>query len=312
MTDFPAGVARPPGVNNAVKPDLDAQIHAAEMAVVERDQRVRSGVDTLKERVMRKRGIALALAGGGALLLAGLWRARRSHKASVAPAAYPSSSSTWLKAFGLMLPWLPGAAQWALPGGLQARLVRLALPMLGQLVAGRQSPNVARHQLTRPPVKSADQIDLPRYLGRWYEVSRLPTRYEKRCAADVMATYTQDRQGLISVVNSCRRSNGRMMVARGSARIVAGSGNARLKVSFVPQTLRVVPFFWADYWVLMVDDDYRYALVGTPDRRNLWLLSRTPALSAADQDRLIDYARGQGYDTTALISTPRLGDDSLR
>ena len=314
MTDLPPGAVSSHATRGADKSgvDLDAQILAAEMAVIERDGRVRSGVEAVKERVLRKRGVAFAVAGGGALLLARLWSMRhRDKEAPAAPAARKSTGSTLLKALAFLLPWLPGAAHRILPGGTSGRLIGLALPMLGQFVGARQTQGAARSQIKRPPVKSAEHIDLPRYLGRWYEVARLPTAYEKRCAADVLATYTQAGQGLISVVNSCRRSNGRMVAARGIARVVAGSGNARLKVSFAPKALRALPFFWADYWVLTVASDYRCALVGTPDRRSLWLLSRTPSLSGADQQRLIDYAREQGYDTTALISTPRLGDDGV-
>lgn len=318
MTDLRAEAGRLPSDRPAALSgaELDAQIRAAELAVIQRDERVRRRIDVVQERIQRKGSVGLALgglAGGAAWLLARLWRARHKPHPPVPVADPPQSTgSPLLKALALLLPLLTGAARRGLPGGTPAGLMAMALPMVGQFVTARRAQGARRASLAGPPVRSAAQFDLQRYLGRWYEVARLPTPYEKHCAADTMASYANAGRGRLSVVNSCRRSNGRRSSAHGVARVVEGSGNARLKVSFAPPLLRALPLAWRDYWVLLVDDDYRYALAGTPDRRGLWLLSRTPSLTRADQQRLLDHARAQGYDTGALVSTPRLGADDVR
>ena len=289
--------------------DLDAQILAAELAVIDRDEQVRRGIETIKERVRSKSGMVLALAGGGAFLLNRLMSGRKK-----TPGVVPGQprGSSLLKAWTMLWPLLPAAVQRAIPGGAGGRLIGLALPILGQLFVGRQAA-IAESQTPRlPPVRSAERINLGRYMGRWYEVARLPTVNEKNCVADVVTAYAQSGHGLISVLNTCRRRNGRTASARGVARVVGGSRGARLQVSFAPPLLRWLPLAWSDYWILLTADDYRYALVGTPDRRRLWLLSRSPALSQADKERLIDHAQTQGYKTELLVSAPCLGGDDRR
>jgi len=86
---------------------------------------------------------------------------------------------------------------------------------------------------------------------------------------------------------------------------VPGSHGARLEITFAPLWLRWLPWVWADYWILYVDDDYRSAVVGTPDQRHLWLLARAPRLEATDYQRLVDQASAQGYDTARLALTPQ-------
>ena len=76
-------------------------------------------------------------------------------------------------------------------------------------------------------------------------------------------------------------------------------------MSFAPPWLRWLPWAWADYWILDVDPHYRCALVGTPDRRHLWMLSRAPSLSSAGMQRLLEQAQAQGYDISRLQLTPQ-------
>ena len=75
----------------------------------------------------------------------------------------------------------------------------------------------------------------------------------------------------------------------------------KLEVTFVPPWLRWLPLVWADYWVLALDDDYQWAMVGQPGRKFLWILSRTPQLDAATFERLKAQAVTMGYDLSALI-----------
>jgi apolipoprotein D and lipocalin family protein len=299
--------------STAAPADLDEQIQAAEQAVIERDQRVRRG---LRQVVARARGhlaqgvgVGLAIGAGTLLLSRLLPRAGGGASVPPAPAPAPAGGLSLAKALALLWPVLPGGLHAALPRGVPELLFGLVLPALGPLFRRRseaQPDGAWGQERSRAAVKSAVQVDLSRYLGRWYEIARLPSRFEKRCAANAMATYgLLGRRGGIGVLNQCQAAKGRSVSVRGVARVVEGYGNARLEVSFAPRLLRWLPWAWGDYWVLKVADDYRYALVGTPNRKNLWLLSRTPAMADADLERLLNDAGEQGFDTARIMLTPQ-------
>ena len=151
-----------------------------------------------------------------------------------------------------------------------------------------------------PPPATVAQVDLDRYLGTWFEVARLPNPeedgYGRRCV-DVTATYARRRDGTVDVLNVARNANGgmRSTSVHGTARPVDASG-AKLVVTFFR-------LFNGDYWVLGLDPEYRWALVGTPRRRRLWLLSRTPRLGQTEYDRALAIAAAQGYDATRIVPT---------
>ena len=100
---------------------------------------------------------------------------------------------------------------------------------------------------------------------------------------------------------------GELQESIGEAVPVEDSGNARLKVTFLPEGLRWIPFTRGDYWVLRVDPEYHTALVGDPDREFLWLLHRDPTIDPALRADFLASARAQGYDLSALIDTPHTG-----
>ena len=147
-------------------------------------------------------------------------------------------------------------------------------------------------------------VDLPRYAGLWYEVARLPNRFEEKCAGDVTAEYTPKGPDRLKVVNRCRKKDGRMTEAVGEAKLADGGGpNSRLKVRFAPAFLSFLPFVWGDYQIIELAPDYSYAVVGAPDRKYLWFLSRTPRLDEGTYQRLTGAARAQGFDVSKLIRT---------
>jgi apolipoprotein D and lipocalin family protein len=150
------------------------------------------------------------------------------------------------------------------------------------------------------PVQAIPALDLERYAGLWHEVARLPNRFQKRCVGDVTASYDL-LDGAIRVVNTCRVADGTRIRAEGRARLARRDGPAsRLKVRFAPALLSFLPMVWADYWVLDLTDNYDAALVGTPDRRYLWVLSRRPELDSATYSRLVGTAARQGFDIARL------------
>lgn len=146
-------------------------------------------------------------------------------------------------------------------------------------------------------------VDLERYLGTWFEICRLPLRWEDAEASDITATYGLEPDGTIRVENRCLDRNGKSDRAVGVA-TPQDTTNAVLKVSFLPQYLRWIPFTEGDYWVLAIAPDYSVALVGTPDRKHLWLLARHPALPTEIVDNYLAAARAQGFVLDTLI-TPR-------
>jgi apolipoprotein D and lipocalin family protein len=164
---------------------------------------------------------------------------------------------------------------------------------------------------SRGPVRPVPDVDLARYAGRWHEVARFPNRFQAKCARETTADYELLPGGQIRVVNACRRADGDTMRAEGRARLARTGGPAsQLKVRFAPRFLSFLPFVWGDYWILDLTDDYRAALVGSPNRDYLWILSRTPRLDEATYQRMVDTAAAQGFDVARLVMSPAQSGDA--
>jgi apolipoprotein D and lipocalin family protein len=157
------------------------------------------------------------------------------------------------------------------------------------------------------PLTVVDNLDPARYRGRWYEIARLPNRFQDKCVGDVIAEYQPRAEGGFVVVNRCRTASGEISDASGIARPVSGAPSSVLQVRFAPAILSFLPMVWGDYQVLALDDEHSYSLVGTPDRKYLWILSRTPQLETGQYDRLVERARNQGFDVTKLTRTSQSG-----
>jgi apolipoprotein D and lipocalin family protein len=144
-------------------------------------------------------------------------------------------------------------------------------------------------------------VDLHRYAGLWYEIARLPQRFEKRCT-NVTAEYRPLADGQIEVINTCRKGSaeGPEEKVRGKARVVDSETNAKLKVEFQWP-------FEGDYWILTLDPEYQFALVGSPDRKGLWVLSRQPHLGHPTLPNLVEIARQKGFAVEKLIYTEQSG-----
>lgn len=158
------------------------------------------------------------------------------------------------------------------------------------------------------PVTAIPALDLNRYLGKWYEICRLPLKWEDEAAADITARYSLEPNGTVRVDNRCFNAEGKPTQALGEATPV-NDGKSQLKVSFLPEGLRWVPFTKGDYWVLKLDPGYRLSLVGTPDRNHLWLLAREPNVDEAEKAAYLAEARRQGFDLSRLITPKHTGRD---
>jgi len=137
-------------------------------------------------------------------------------------------------------------------------------------------------------------VELEKYLGKWYEIAHLPFRFEDDCT-DITATYSLSKDGNVSVLNECLK-DGKQKEAKGKAKVVDKNTGAKLKVIF----------FWpfsADYWIIDLGKDYDYAVVGTPNRKYLWILSRTPQMDDKLFSQLIESAKSKGFIVNNLIKT---------
>ena len=151
------------------------------------------------------------------------------------------------------------------------------------------------------PNRPVPTLDLHRYAGQWHEIARLPMYFERKCIGAVVATYTPNPDGTIHVHNTCRTAKGRKSVD-GVARI-KGDQPAALEVRFAPAWLTWLPMVWGDYWVIEVDADYRWAVIGGPDRKQLWILSRQPTMDGSLLRILTERSRQRGYPVDQLIMT---------
>ncbi|WP_038615456.1 lipocalin family protein [Dyella jiangningensis] len=163
-------------------------------------------------------------------------------------------------------------------------------------------PSLADGLVNRP----IPQIDLVRYAGHWHEIAHLPMVFQRQCIDHVTADYTLRPDGKLDVRNVCRTRHDIADVAEGLARPGKGGAGA-LEVRFAPAWLAWVPFVWADYWVIDLDPDYGWAVVGSPSRKYLWILSRTPRMDKSLFDELCDRAVLRGYAVDKLIMTGPLG-----
>lgn len=146
-------------------------------------------------------------------------------------------------------------------------------------------------------LETVDFVDLGRYVGQWYEIARYHHRFQEGCVGS-RATYTLRDDGKIGVINECydKSFSGKLRSVKGKAWVVDKETNARLKVSF----------FWpfaGDYWIIDLGRNYEYAVVGHPNRKYLWILSRTPDMDEEVYQAILTRLQKQKYDTTKLIKT---------
>ena len=153
------------------------------------------------------------------------------------------------------------------------------------------------------PLVTVPAVDLDRYTGRWYEIAKIPNRFQRQCVSDTSANYARNADGTIAVVNHCRTTDGRFDEAHAIARVADSGTNAKLQVSFF-SLLGWRPI-WGDYWVLALGPDYEYAVVGEPGRQYGWILARTPTLPAATREAIDHQLRVHSYDPALFENSPQ-------
>jgi apolipoprotein D and lipocalin family protein len=148
--------------------------------------------------------------------------------------------------------------------------------------------------LTNNSLEVVPKVELEKYLGKWYEIARLPAKFQEGCN-ETTATYTLLGNGNISVLNECKK-DGKVKRAKGKAKVVDKTTNAKLKVTFFWP-------FYGDYWIIKLGDYYEYSVVGTPDRKYLWILSRKPEMDNTLFSELTQFAKSKGFEVVNLIGT---------
>ena len=148
-------------------------------------------------------------------------------------------------------------------------------------------------------VETVDHVDLERYMGRWYEIALIPNWFEKKCVSGATADYSLMKNGMVRVVNRCMTSNGPSEVV-GVAWVVDKESQSKLKVSFFPLA-RYFKWFGGDYYILFVDENYTFAVVGSPSLKYLWLLARETTVSSNAYQTFLAVAKKNGYDTEKIM-----------
>jgi apolipoprotein D and lipocalin family protein len=152
----------------------------------------------------------------------------------------------------------------------------------------------AQNDMKKAPPVTVDYVDLQKYSGLWYEIAKIPNSFQDQCKYGTTAEYIIDKGGDITVINKCYQEEGKLDVAEGVANIVDKKTNSKLEVSFV-SFLGIRPF-WGDYWIIGLDEDYTYAVIGHPKRKYGWILSRKPSLTEEKIKQIFELLKSQGYD----------------
>jgi apolipoprotein D and lipocalin family protein len=178
--------------------------------------------------------------------------------------------------------------------------MKLVSPLLFAALLGASSLAPAAPASRVAPIS---KLDVPRYMGTWYEIAKYPNRFQKDCAGFTTATYTLQPDKTVQVANRCRRADGTPDTAIGSARQLGNATSATLKVRFAPRWLSFLPMVWGDYWVIDLDPAYQLAAVSDPKREYLWILARTPTVPHDTYEALLDRLQREGFDLSKLETT---------
>ncbi len=168
---------------------------------------------------------------------------------------------------------------------MEKRVIGVVIMMIAMIgfvaCAGRGAPTVV------------SSLDIERYMGLWYSIASIPTSFERKCIQGTTAEYTLLDNGQIKVENTCYDADGNPDRAIGRAWVADPDTPTKLKVSFV--NFLGFWLFPGDYWVIELDPDYQYAVVGHPSYKYGWILSRTPTLPEDTLTHIVARLEEQGY-----------------
>ncbi len=179
-------------------------------------------------------------------------------------------------------------------------VLALAVLPLTSLKLAAQTPPAPE---ALPAVTTIPSLDIPRYMGTWYEIAKFPNRFQAKCVSNTRARYLAQTDGSVQVLNSCRTADGSTIDALGLAKQVGPVTSPKLRVRFAPAWLSWLPMVWGDYWVIDLDAEYQLAAVSDAKREYLWVLSRTPDVPPKAYDALLARLKAQHFDVSKLERT---------
>ena len=183
--------------------------------------------------------------------------------------------------------------------------IRLRTACYGFLTTALLVCSVTSHAQALPPVQTIASLDVPRYMGTWFELAKFPNVFQRKCVSNTRAVYTLNVDNTVQVLNRCRIQDGSAIEALGQAKQIGNATSPVLKVRFAPEWLGWLPLVWGDYWVIDLDDQYQLAAVSDAKREYLWVLSRSPKIDQTRYAALLQRLKQQGFDVDKLQVTPQ-------
>ena len=298
---LPAKLPRPEA---AFDGDIDARILQVEQRLIARENRLRVGLDGLTQNLQQRLQPRHWLAPAGSVLLvtaalASLLKrpSRPAGPAVAGEAATPGAAGLlglpWARLLGLALPLLPAPWRERISPAAASSVVALGLPLIERLLGGKQAE----------PLAAVAEVDLMRLSGRWFLIAELPGPLDTAPVQPPELGLLPRDDGQLDLLQ--RRIDRSGTHGRESlVQPVPGSHGARLRLSAWPAALQWLSWAWTDHAVLHVDEAYDEALIGSPARDSLWLLSRRPQLAHERRQALVQIARDRGFAVDRLRFAP--------
>ncbi len=152
-------------------------------------------------------------------------------------------------------------------------------------------------------LRTIPALDVPRYMGTWFEIAKYPNRFQKQCVSNTRADYKLLGDGALQVTNRCTVESGAVEEVVGAGRQIGDARSPKLQVRFAPEWLSFVPWVWGDYWVIDLDPEYQLVAVSEPKREFLWVLARTPTVNLRAYEELVARLEKRGFDSRKIVLT---------
>lgn len=281
--------------------DLEDLIRQAEERLIAREENLHRRVASLMGRTrgaLRPRRLLAPLAGAAAGIGVLWWTFRGGRARPLPPAAAGGRAASplaqgevpWVRLVGLAWPLLPLAWRSRISPGLATAIVSLGLPLAERVIARRRTP----------PLDTVPALDVAAFAGTWHELAHLPGPLTREVPGVPLRRYEPQADGSIAITGRAPDGHGGVDEWQASGVPLVGSHGAQWRVSQRAAGLRWLPGAWHDHWVLAHDAEAGAALVGSPDRASLVLLSRRPALDRPVLQRLLQTALDRGFDLQRL------------